>query len=225
MQQQLQAGAVKAAKMGEAMNSFPNMGVPVETYDLDETRKVLSSDIALHINMLLKKWTSESPGKQSNKPMPRRGIPTGVKTMRSYAEIVDLIPSEMADKDIMDYKVGSKKAQARERYSGVSDTLVYLDKSGSMTMGMKYENTTIEKIAFYAASIIARGMYLKKQGAKLVLKFFDVDPHEEIKGWWNLIKACTGIRAGSGTNITSTLKDAMRYKDYEAKNIVIADND
>ena len=147
-------------------------------------------------------------------PSVRRGIPIGEKLMRSLSEAPDVVTSEMAYPDeIQSYHLATRTAFVRERYSGVNEVVVYLDKSGSMGGTMAYEGQYVEKIAYSAACAFALSRELKSVGSKLTLKLFDTMVHGEITKPFDLLKTLTSIRADGGTNITKVLEDALNYDD------------
>ena len=150
--QSIVAGAASQASntddMADAMAGFSHMGIPLERYDLDQVREILSNKIAINMMKIFRKMVSLPMGKNLTAPSPRRGIPIGTKVMRSFSEIVDMLPGEYLDDDLMTLKVATRTAQVRQRYSGIKNVVVYLDKSGSMGGSMPYEGDYVQRVAF-----------------------------------------------------------------------------
>jgi hypothetical protein len=207
--------AAKTEEMADAMAGFSHMGVPLERYDFDQVRELLANKIAINMMKIFRKMVSLPMGKNLTAPSPRRGIPIGTKVMRSFSEIVDLQPSEYLDDDLMSYKIATRTAQVKQRYSGIKNVVVYLDKSGSMGGSMPYEGEYIERVAFAGGCAFALAKQLKAMGGSLKLKLFDTEVHKEITDNFEILKAATSIRADGGTNITGVLEDALQYSDEQ----------
>lgn len=206
--------ADESLQMADTADGFTHMGIPIEQYSIDEIREVLSSSIVVNLLRVYRKLRSQPSGKNHNMPSVRRGIPIGEKLMRSLSEAPDVVTSEMAYPDeIQSYHLATRTAFVRERYSGVNEVVVYLDKSGSMGGTMAYEGQSVEKIAYSAACAFALSRELKSVGSKLTLKLFDTMVHGEITKPFDLLKTLTSIRADGGTNITKVLEDALNYDD------------
>lgn len=77
------------------------------------------------------------------------------------------------------------------------------------------------KISFAAASALALASRLKRFGAKMTLKLFDVEVQDPITDFSQLIETLLKIRADSGTNITNVLEDALKYRNNRV--IVVTD--
>ena len=208
-----QAG--KTEDMADAMVGFSHMGVPLERYDFDQVRELLANRIAINMMKIFRKMVSLPMGKNLTAPSPRRGIPIGTKVMRSFSEIVDLQPSEYLDDDLMSYKIATRTAQVKQRYSGIKNVVVYLDKSGSMGGSMPFNGEYIERVAFAGGCAFALAKQLRAMGGSLKLKLFDTEVHKEITDNFEILKAATSIRADGGTNITNVLEDAMQYSDEQ----------
>ncbi len=207
--------AAKTEDMADAMAGFSHMGVPLERYDFDQVRELLANRIAINMMKIFRKMVSLPMGKNLTAPSPRRGIPIGTKVMRSFSEIVDLQPSEYLDDDLMSYKIATRTAQVKQRYSGIKNVVVYLDKSGSMGGSMPFNGEYIERVAFAGGCAFALAKQLKAMGGSLKLKLFDTEVHKEITDNFEILKAATSIRADGGTNITNVLEDAMQYSDEQ----------
>jgi hypothetical protein len=214
-----QAG--KTEEMADSMAGFSHMGVPLERYDFDQVRELLGNKIAINMLKIFRKMVSLPMGKNLTAPSPRRGIPIGTKVMRSFSEIVDLQPSEYLDDDLMSYKIATRTAQVKQRYSGIKNVVVYLDKSGSMGGSMPFEGEYIERVAFAGGCAFALAKQLKAMGGSLKLKLFDTEVHREITDNFEILKAATSIQADGGTNITKVLEDALQYSDEQV--ILVSD--
>ncbi len=207
--------AAKTEDMADAMAGFSHMGIPLERYDFDQVREILANRIAINMMKIFRKMVSLPMGKNLTAPSPRRGIPIGTKVMRSFSEIVDLQPSEYLDDDLMSYKIATRTAQVKQRYSGIKNVVVYLDKSGSMGGSMPFNGEYIERVAFAGGCAFALAKQLRAMGGSLKLKLFDTEVHKEITDNFEILKAATSIRADGGTNITNVLEDAMQYSDEQ----------
>lgn len=222
MLQDARDAAKETGRMAQVYQSFSHEGIPMAGMgDIDEMRDTLSNGIVVTISRLVKKLSENRSGRNMTKPSPRRGIPIGVKTMSSWSEIVDIVPSELVHDELLTYKLASRKVQVRQRYSGVNNYLVYLDKSGSMASSVRFEQEHVPKIAFASACVIALASDLRHHGGKLILKLFDTEVHEEITDLLELIRVAAKIRADGGTNITNVLEDAIDYGDY--RTVVVSD--
>lgn len=213
--------ASKSSEMADSLAGFSHMGVPLERYDFDQVRELLSNKIAINMMKIFRKMVSLPMGKNLTAPSPRRGIPIGTKVMRSFSEIVDLQPSEYLDEDLMSYKIATRTAQVKQRYSGIKNVVVYLDKSGSMGAVMPFEDEYIERVAFAGGCAFALAKQLKAMGGSLKLKLFDTDVHKEITDNFEILKAAASIKADGGTNITNVLEDALQYSDEQV--ILVSD--
>ena len=225
---QMQAAANNATsqsdQMGTVLSGFTHTGVPMrKLMDVDEMRSVLSNYIVIALSSVLRKISVNDPGKSTSKPSPKRGIPIGVKTMRSFSEITDLIPMEyLNDQDLFSYRVASRKAQVRERFSSMNRFMVYIDKSGSMAAPMKFMGDMAPRIAVACANALALARYLKSHGGVLVMKLFDTAVQEAMTDMWDILKTLASVSADGGTNITSVLEDMVENgKDYRC--ILVSD--
>ncbi len=211
--------AADASETGvEMYNAFSHTGVPMKKLlDPDELRDVISNNIVIALATVLKKLSVENIGKSTTKPAPKRGIPIGVKTMRSFNEITDLIPMEyLNDQDLFSYRVASRKAQVRERFASANKYMVYIDKSGSMGSMMRFMGDWAPKIAVAAGNALALAKFLRSHGGVMVLKLMDTEVSEPITDMWELLKTLASIRADGGTNITKALEDMVENgKDYK----------
>lgn len=214
--------AEDSLQMAETASGFSNMGIPIEQYSIDDIREVLSSSIVVNLLRTYRKLRSQPGGKSHNMPSVRRGIPIGEKIMRSLSEAPDIVTSEMAyPEEIQNYHLATRTAFVRERYSGVNEVVVYLDKSGSMGGTMKYDGESVEKVAYSAACAFALSRELKSVGSKLTLKLFDTMVHDEISKPFDILKTLSSIQADGGTNITAVLEDALNYDDKKV--VLISD--
>lgn len=223
--QSIVAGAASQASntddMADAMTGFSHMGIPLERYDLDQVREILSNKIAINMMKIFRKMVSLPMGKNLTAPSPRRGIPIGTKVMRSFSEIVDMLPGEYLDDDLMTLKVATRTAQVRQRYSGIKNVVVYLDKSGSMGGSMPYEGDYVQRVAFAGGCAFALAKQLRGIGGHLTLKLFDTEVHREITDYFDILKAACSISADGGTDITKVLEDALQYGDEQV--ILVSD--
>ena len=213
--------ASSTAEMADAMEGFSHMGIPLERYDFDQVREILGNKIAINMMKIFRKMVSLPMGKNLTAPSPRRGIPIGTKVMRSFSEIVDLQPSEYLDDDLMAYKVATRTAQVKQRYSGIKNVVVYLDKSGSMGGSMPFEGQNIQRVAFAGGCAFALAKQLRGMGGHLTLRLFDTEVHREIVDYFEILKAACSISADGGTDITKVLEDALQYGDEQV--IMVSD--
>ena len=207
--------------MADAMAGFSHMRIPLERYDLDQVREILSNKVAINMMKIFRKMVSLPMGKNLTAPSPRRGIPIGTKVMRSFSEIVDMLPGEYLDDDLMTLKVATRTAQVRQRYSGIKNVVVYLDKSGSMGGSMPYEGDYVQRVAFAGGCAFALAKQLRGMGGHLTLKLFDTEVHREITDYFDILKAACSISADGGTDITKVLEDALQYGDEQV--ILVSD--
>ena len=213
----------ESLQMAEMANGFTHEGISMACLDDPEKmREMLSNRLVVSLLSSLRKLSEMDEGKTAVRPSPRRGMPIGVKTMRSFSEVVDIIPMELLNDDLLTYRIATRKAQVRERYSGLAKYLVYLDKSGSMASGgCRFDDDYMPNISFASACVISMASHLRKNGGSLLLKMFDSDIHEEISDFWELVETAASVRADGGTNITKVLEDSLDYHDYKV--VVVSD--
>ena len=211
-------------KMGMVMSGFSHTGIPMrKLMDVDEMRELLSNYIVIALSNALRKISVTDPGKSTSKPSPKRGIPIGVKTIRSFSEITDLIPMEyLNDQDLFAYRVVGMKARVRERFSSMNKYMVYVDKSGSMGGTMKFMDDVAPKIAVATANAISLARYLKTHGGSLTLKFFDTEVQEPLTDMWEILKTLSSVKADGGTDISNVLED-IADNGKEHKCIIVSD--
>ena len=213
----------ESLQMAEMANGFTHAGISMACLDdIDKMREMLSNRLVVSLLSSLRKLSEMDEGKTAVRPSPRRGMPIGVKTMRSFSEVVDIIPMELLNDDLLTYKIATRKVQVRERYSGLAKYLVYLDKSGSMASGRcRFNDEYMPNISFASACVISMANHLRKNGGSLLLKMFDTDVHEEIGDFWELVETAAAVRADGGTDITKVLEDSLDYTDYKV--VVVSD--
>lgn len=213
----------------EAIESFSHFDVPIARLleKPDEFREVSRNRIVVHLVRFLNKLRREAPSlKHTRAPTLVGGRPLGVKRLQRWSELPRALPFEFLDDGLLTYKIASRTLRVSEQYGSIPNYVVYLDKSGSMAGNIKYYTSPasyehVPKISFATASAIALAWALKKYGAKMILKLFDVDVHDPITDFSQLISVLARIRADSGTDITRVLEDALQYRDE--KIIVITD--
>ena len=208
-------------EMSDAMDGFSHMGIPLERYDFDQVREILGNKIAINMMKIFRKMVSLPMGKNLTAPSPRRGIPIGSKVMRSFSEIPDLLPGEYLDDDLMSLKIATRTAQVRQRFSGIKNVVVYLDKSGSMGGSMPYEGEHVQRVAFAGGCAFALAKQLRGMGGHLTLRLFDTEVHKEITDYFDILKAACSITADGGTDISKVLEDAIQYSDEQV--ILVSD--
>jgi len=227
--QELTQEAEEIMKDVEVIQSFSHVGVPVASMleKPSEFREKARNKIIVNLVKFIKKLRSESPSlKQAKAPTLVGGRPLGVKKIQRWGELVRVLPTEFIDEDIFSYGVASRSVKVYEMYGSIQDYVVYLDKSGSMANSIAYRESSLQisyvpKISFATASALALASKLKSLGAKLTLKLFDVEVHDPITDYKELIETLLKIRADSGTSITRVLEDALHYRDE--KIIIITD--
>ena len=205
------------------MNGFTHSGIPMKRLtDPDEMREILSNRFVVSLAKVMKRLNTDDSGKSHVKPSTRRGIPIGTKKMQYFSEIPDMVPQDMLDEDLQNYKIASKTAHVRERYSSMNNYLIYLDKSGSMGGGIEFIDDYAPKIAVAAASALGLARTVKAHGGTVTLKLFDTEVGDPITDMWDLLKTLGGIQADGGTNITLVLEDVIQKgRDYKA--VLISD--
>jgi uncharacterized protein with von Willebrand factor type A (vWA) domain len=225
----LEAEAREIQRDLEAAESFSHVGVPVaELLERpDEFRRKARNEVIVHLVRFLRRLRREaSSPKQAKVPALVGGRPLGVKRLQRWSELASLLPTELLDDDLLAYRLASRGALVRERYGGIPDYVVYLDKSGSMAGGIPYRSgptqvETVPKISFAAASALALAHKLRASGAKMTLKLFDTEVHDPITGLPQLIDTLLRVEADSGTNLTRVLEDALNFRDD--KIIIVSD--
>ncbi|MEM1830534.1 MAG: hypothetical protein QXJ97_03260 [Desulfurococcaceae archaeon] len=214
----------------EAIESFSHLGVPVAKLleKPDEFREKARNRIIIYLVKFLQKLRREAPNlKQAKYPTLVGGRPLGVKKLQRWSELSSVIPMEYLDEDLLTYKVASRTVRVSERYGSISNYVVYLDKSGSMSESIIYRESPtrveyVPKISFAAASALALSYKLKQVGAKMTLKLFDVEVHDPVSDFSQLIDVLLKIKADSGTNISNVLEDAVQHHRNE-KIVVVTD--
>ena len=214
----------------EVVESFSHLGIPVAQMleKPDEFREKARNRIIIYLVKFLQKLRREAPNlKQAMYPTLVGGRPLGVKRIQRWSELSSVISMEFLDEDLLTYKIASRSVRVSERYGGVSNYVVYLDKSGSMASAIIYRESPsryvyVPKISFATASALALAFQLRRVGGKMTLKLFDVEVHDPIADFSQLIDVLLRIRADSGTNISNVLEDAVRHHRDE-RVIVVTD--
>jgi uncharacterized protein with von Willebrand factor type A (vWA) domain len=218
---ELKREAEETKKDVEAVESFSHSGLPVaELLERpEEFREKARNEIVVNLVRFLQKLRREAvTPKQATMPTLVGGRPLGLKKMQRWSEMVSIYPVDFVDEDLLAYKVASRTLRVTERYGGVQDYVVYLDKSGSMAGKIPYRATPtrvelVPKISFATASALALASRLKRYGAKAILKLFDVEVHDPITDMNTIIDTLMKVKADRGTNISRVLEDATRYRD------------
>ena len=227
--QELENEAKEILQDIQAIESFTHIGIPVANLleKPDEFREKTRNKIVVYLVRFLQKLRREAPSlKQAKAPTLIGGRPLGVKKLQRWDELQRVLPMDYLDDDLLAYKVASKTVRVSESYGSIQNYVIYLDKSGSMTEDIKYyvsptQTEYVPKISFASASALALAQALKKVGAKMTLKLFDVDVHDPINDYTQLIETLLKIKADSGTNISNVLEDALKYRDE--KIIIVTD--
>jgi hypothetical protein len=221
------AAGQQAAQEAEALATvalgFSHYGLPILKFgDPDELRATLSNRVIIALLKVLKKLGSTDGGKNGAQPSPRRGIPIGNKRMASFSEIPDIQFSEMLNPLLFSNRLINKKVQVKQRFSSMSDYLVYIDVSGSMNSGrFEVDGQVVPNISYAAACVIAMAIYLEKNGGNLIMKPFGSSVYDPITDKIEIIKTCLKLQANDGTNLTKVLEDSLYYKDYKV--IIVSD--
>ncbi|MEM4787829.1 MAG: hypothetical protein QXV28_07620 [Ignisphaera sp.] len=226
----LENEAVEIMKDIDAIESFSHIGVPVAKLleKPDEFREKIRNRIIVNLVRFIKKFRREAPNlKQAMFPTLVGGRPLGVKKIQRWSELPRALPVEYLDDDLMIYRIASRSLRVTEQYGSVVNTVLYLDKSGSMAGDIKYyvsptQYEYVPKISFAAAAGLVLAHQLKKVGAKMTLKLFDTEVHDPITDFSQLIDVLLKIKADSGTNISNVLEDAIKHHRNE-KIIVVTD--
>ncbi|MEM4972005.1 MAG: hypothetical protein QXE01_12230, partial [Sulfolobales archaeon] len=140
----------------EAVESFSHLGIPVAQMleKPDEFREKARNRIIIYLVKFLQKLRREAPNlKQAMYPTLVGGRPLGVKRIQRWSELSSVISMEFLDEDLLTYKIASRSVRVSERYGGVSNYVVYLDKSGSMASAIIYRESPsryvyVPKISF-----------------------------------------------------------------------------
>jgi len=226
----LRCEAEEIRKDLEAIESFSHLGIPVANLleNPDEFREKARNRIVVHLVKFLQRLKREAPSlKQAKAPTLIGGRPLGVKRLQRWSELSRVLPMELIDDDLLSYRVASRSLRVSESYGSIRNCVVYLDKSGSMAGSIPYRESPVKvspvpKISFAAASALALACKLKRLGAKMTLKVFDVEVHDPIKDFGKLLDILVRIKADSGTNITNVLEDAVQHHRDE-KIVVVTD--
>ncbi|MEM3964443.1 MAG: hypothetical protein QW584_01805 [Thermofilaceae archaeon] len=215
----LEKEAVETMKDIETIESFSHIGVPVA--DLlekpEEFREKARNRIIVNLVRFIRKFRREAPNlRQAMSPTLVGGRPLGVKRIQRWSELPRALPMEYLDDDLMIYRIASRSLRVSEQYGSVANTVLYLDKSGSMAGDIKYyvsptQYEYVPKISFAAAAGLVLAHQLRKVGAKMTLKLFDTEVHDPITNFAQLIDVLLRIRADSGTNISNVLEDAIKH--------------
>ncbi len=214
----------------ETIESFSHLGVPVANLleKPDAFREKTRNKIIIYLVRFLQKLKREAPNlKQTKAPTLVGGRPLGVKRLQRWSELTSVLPFEYLDDDLLSYKIASRSVRVSERYGSIQNYVVYLDKSGSMSESIVYRESStrieyVPKISFATASALALAYKLRQVGAKMTLKLFDVEVHDPISDFSQLIDTLLKIKADSGTNISNVLEDAVQYHRNE-KIIIVTD--
>ncbi|MEM1696527.1 MAG: hypothetical protein QXQ90_08045 [Desulfurococcaceae archaeon] len=214
----------------EAIESFSHIGVPVANLleKPDEFREKARNKIIIYLVKFLQRLKREAPNlKQTRAPTLIGGRPLGVKKIQRWSELSRALPIEYLDDDLLSYRVASRTLRVTEQYGSVSNYVIYLDKSGSMSESIVYRESPtrveyVPKISFAAASALALAYQLRRVGARMILKLFDTEVHDPIADFAQLIDVLLKIKADSGTNISNVLEDAVKNHRNE-KIVVVTD--
>jgi uncharacterized protein with von Willebrand factor type A (vWA) domain len=213
----------------EAAESFTHIGVPVaELLERpDEFREKARNKIIVYLVKFLQRLRREAPSLKSAKsPTLIGGRPLGVKRIQRWSELSRVLPIDYLDDDLLAYRIASRTVRVSESYGSIQNYVVYLDKSGSMSSEIYYRSSPtqveyVPKISFAAASALALAHQLRRLGARMTLKLFDVEVHDPITDFAQLIDVLVKIKADSGTNISNVLNDASKHRDDKV--VVVTD--
>lgn len=211
----------------ETISSFSHIGIPVATLleKPDEFRKKARNRIIVNLVRFLNRLRNAPDIRQTKAPTLVGGRPLGIKTIQRFSELSRVLPIELIDDSIFEFKVSSRTLRVSEQYGSIRNYVVYLDKSGSMADSIPCKTISgveyIPKISFAAASVLTLASKLKNIGAKLTLHFFDVDVHDPVSNFAQIIDLLLKIKADSGTNVSLVLENALKYRDE--KIIIITD--
>ncbi|MEM1697859.1 MAG: hypothetical protein QXG48_04320 [Thermofilaceae archaeon] len=223
----LEKEAEEVLKDIEVAETFSHVGVPVASFleKPDEFREKARNRIVVHLVRFLRRLRREAPSlRQARMPTLVGGRPLGVKRLQRWSELSAVLPVELLDEDLLAYRVASRTIRVAERRGFIQDYVVYLDKSGSMASDIKYRSSPtqvedVPKISFAAASALALAYKLRQAGARMTLKLFDVEVHDPITDFSQLIDTLMRIKADSGTNISNVLEDAV--KNHRDERIIV----
>ncbi len=84
------------------VNGFTHEGISMACLDDSEKMKgMLSNRLVVSLLSSHRKLSEMDEGKTAVRPSPRRWMSIGVKTMRSFSEVVDIIPMELLNDDLL----------------------------------------------------------------------------------------------------------------------------
>lgn len=222
----LKQESTKIVKEIQTAQSFSHAGIP--HVDLlskpEEFRRIAQNRfIVSFVTMLNAAKKQASTLKRASTPTTIGGLPLGVKRIQRWSELATVYPAEVVDEVLLDYKIASKTLRVIERKGGFPDYVVYIDKSGSMSGTIPFTDKgrtqQVPKISFAAAAAMALNAHLRKLKAKMTLKPFDTDVHDEVTGPKEILDLLLRVRADGGTNLTRVLEDA--YENHRDEKVVI----
>jgi uncharacterized protein with von Willebrand factor type A (vWA) domain len=206
--------------------SFSHIGIPMLSFleEPDRFRDTMRNRIVVNFLKILKRVQEEAPStRQARMPTLAGGRPLGVKRLQRWSELTRVVPQDLADEALLDYRIASRTVRVSEQYGGTKNYAIYLDKSGSMAGSIPYRHggstEHVPKISFAAAAAMAVAAKQEKIGAKTTLKFFDTEVHEPVKNPAEIIRVLLRIQADGGTSISKVLEDAA--KNHRDERIIV----
>lgn len=196
---------------------------PQELGNIHQIRRIMSSRIVIQLRKLLKTYLTPAYGKLQVKETVKSGLPMGTKTMRSWSEMPDLLPTEMLNKQIMNYKIASKTANVRQRVSPNMDMVVYLDISQSMSKPIKFEGEYYNRIVVACASIIAMTVQLRQYHCQMTVIPFNNNLYGAITGFKSIMKYALTIYTSGGTYLDGVFKDVPLHPNHRI--VIITDGE
>jgi len=141
----------------------------------------------------------------------------GVTKMQSYTQLPDVLPSELALREVCPTLFAAKLAQMNlsvHRRAAAVKPILFIDKSGSMDAPL--EGTDTPKISLAAGLAIA---IYRRFGGEIYLFDTEVDKVDP-KG---VVKTLLSIRADGGTMIDAVLEEIMRIDRRDQIYIIVSD--
>jgi uncharacterized protein with von Willebrand factor type A (vWA) domain len=144
----------------------------------------------------------------------------GVTRMRTYMQLPDVLPSELAliktSQALFAIKLAQMGLTVYRRAAAVKP-VVFVDKSGSMDEPLEGRRPDVAKISLAAGLAIA---IYRRFGGEVYLFDTEVDRLVNPKG---IIKTLLTIRPGSGTAIDPVLEEILRIDRRDQIYIIISD--
>lgn len=214
----------KASKGGRG---WSHEGLPVlELLERpDITRKLVASRLVLDLTstLPLARRLLAQAGRFSKGASAPLGLPVGVRRMMAMRDVVRMVPQEFAaDDEILAYRLASRTAMVYDQHLPEPRTIIYIDKSGSMSgemhvifpSGERRELAKVSVAAAVALSALQCGMLEE-------LRPFDTEVHQPVRGAAEMLQFLLTVEADGGTSITNVFQDAMELTRRGSRRFVV----